>query len=139
MHRILVSIVILPLLTCGLTGCDSFREVHIAPRHAGGATLIASDAKDVDALVAAVKSVAARSKLTCSDNPVPGIRVACGPWFHSISVTHTDSAPIIELHLAHPGPSFGHDSDCDQIEHWAQDLQAQLGELDVTSELQPCH
>lgn len=138
MHRILISIVILPLLTCGLAGCDVFREVDLAPQHDTGATLTAGDAKDADAMVAAVKSVAAKSQLTCVDNPKPGVRVACGPWFHNISVTHTDNSPIIELHLAHPGPSFGHDRDCDQIEHWVQDLQAQLGALDVTSKLQSC-
>ena len=126
------------VVSCGLAGCDTFREVHLAPRHDAGATLTAGNAKDADILVGAVRKVAAESKLTCIDDPKPGVRVACGPWFRNLSVTHTDSAPIIELHLAHPGGSFGHDPDCDQIDHWVRDLQAQLGEVDVSSTLGSC-
>lgn len=127
------------VLSCGLAGCDTFREVDLAPRHDTGATLTAGDAKDADILADAVRKVAAESQLTCVDDPQPGVRVACGPWFHGLSVTHTDSAPIIELHLAHPGWSFGHDRDCDQIDHWVRDLQALLGQVDVTPALGSCH
>lgn len=135
--RLTVSSVLL-IVACGLAGCDTFREVHLTPHHDAGAALTTPDAKDVDALVDAVRKVAAQTQLTCEDNPKPDVRVACGPWFHNLSVTHIGGTPTIELHLAHPGWDFGHGRDCDQIDEWIRALQALLGELDVTRTLVSC-
>ncbi len=138
MTKRLVGYCVLVFVVCGLAGCDTFREVDLTRRHGAGATLTAEDAKETEALVDAVKTVAARSQLVCVDDPQPGVRVMCGPWFHSISVTHADADPVIELHLAHPGGSFGHDADCDEIDRWAQELQALLGEMDASAKLMSC-
>lgn len=138
MLKRVMAVTILSVIACGLTGCDTFREVDLTLHHGAGATLAAGGAQDTDAMVAAVRKVASESQLTCQDDPQPGVRVLCGPWFHSLSVTHADSAPVIELHLAHPGGSFGHDADCDQIDRWVQGLQALLGEMDASAKLMSC-
>lgn len=135
--RLAVSSVLL-ITVCGLAGCDIFREVHLTPHHDTGTALTTPDAKDVEALADAVRKVAAQTQLKCEDHPQPDVRVICGPWFHSLSVTQPGGIPTIELHLGHPGPALGHDRDCDQIDDWIRGLQALLGELDVAGPSGPC-
>ncbi|HEX6550162.1 MAG TPA: hypothetical protein VF117_05760 [Gammaproteobacteria bacterium] len=135
--RLVVSSVLL-IVTCGLAGCDTFHQVRLTPHHNTGAVLTSPGAKDVDGLADAVRKVAAQNQLTCQDHPKPDVRVACGPWFHNLSVTQPGGIPTIELHLAHPGWDLGHDRDCDQIDEWIRNLQTLLGELDVISTLGSC-